>query len=335
MKEEETNYYASDPVRALAPTKVTLFGEHAVVYGYPALVASIPIYVEVGASQSEVYSLESGPVLLNSLSLSIEGDEVRLTGPSKSEVMKYFSYIIEALKLLGVRGVRIKIASPLPMGAGLGTSAAVSVGTIAAVTSLMNKHLSRDEIARLAWEVEKRVQGRASPMDTSASALGGILLIEKRGDRWEREHIPVRSLPLVIALFPKRKTTRELVGYVADLYRRYDFIKNIMRDIGSVTRSAVEALMSNDLSTLGELMNVNHGLLESIGVVTKDLANAVHSAKLAGALGAKASGAGGGGAVVAIGDELEEIAAALKASGAQRVFIVKEVASGVSVERQV
>ncbi len=317
---------------AKAPAKVTLFGEHAVVYGHPALVMAIPIHVTAVAEFSEDFSLESGPVILKHLALAISEGEVKVIGRTRDEVLRYFSYILEALKVLNVEKVKVSLSSPLPVGAGLGTSAAVTVSTIAAVSALLNRHMDREEIANLAWEVEKRVQGRASPMDTSASALGGVLLIGKEADGWYRKRVRAADVPLVIGLFRKRKSTAELVSGVAELITRHPFASTIMKTIGELTERAVESLEKGDLALLGELMNINHGLLEALGIVTKEVANAVHSARLAGALGAKVSGAGGGGAVIAVGDDVDEIAAALKASGAERVFVVKGAARGVHVE---
>ncbi|UXD21895.1 mevalonate kinase [Ignicoccus pacificus DSM 13166] len=317
--------------KALAPTKVTLFGEHAVVYGKPALVLSIPVYVEVETERADEFSLESGPVSLNKLSLIIEEDEVRLSGEARGEVLRYFSYILESLNIIGIRDVRIRISSPLPVGAGLGTSAAVTVGTIAAASKLNDMSLTKEKIAELAWEVEKRVQGRASPMDTSASALGGALLIRRDGEKWIREKITINEVPLVIGLFKKRWTTGELVARVAKRLTEYPFLNEIIEVIGDLTMEALNALESGDLAKVGELMNVNHGLLESLGVVTKEIAEAVHAVRMAGALGAKVSGAGGGGAVVALGDNVDEISAAFKAVGAERVLVIRRLSRGVEV----
>ena len=318
-------------VLAKAPTKVTLFGEHSVVYGEPALVYSIPIYVEVEMKESENLSIITGPINLSNIDLTIKENEVYLGERSKSEILQYMKYIMEALKKIDVTSVEIKIASPLPVGAGVGTSAAVSVATIAAAMALKDIPINKETIAKRAWEVELSVQGKASPMDTHASAIGGVLWIERRGSEWKLERLEGAELPLVVALFEKRKTTAQLVREVAKKVEANDIYKKIIKIMGEIARKAKEALLDGDLEALGEMMNVNHAMLEALGVVNKEVSEAVHSALLAGAYGAKVSGAGSGGAVVALADDLDSVAAALLASGARKVFVLRSPSQGVEV----
>ncbi len=314
---------------ARAPTKVTLFGEHAVVYGYPALVISIPVYVTVSGSPSTRFSLRSGPVHLHELSITIENEKLYISPQSRDLLLKYFSYVIEATKLLGVKGLELSIESELPVGAGLGTSAAVTVGTIAVGAKISNKDLTKEEIAKIAWKVEERVQGKASPMDTFASALGGALLVRKSGDQWSIERIRVGELPLVVGVFRKRRSTAQLVEMVAKKMSELEVTKSILKLIGEITENALKALETGDLALLGELMNVNHGLLEALGLVNKEVACAVHSLRKAGALGVKMSGAGHGGAVIALGDDLSSLESVLRSCGAEKTFIVKSLSKGV------
>ena len=240
-------------------------------------------------------------------------------------------YIIEALKKIGMESVKIKISSPLPVGAGVGTSAAVSVATIAAAMAMKNAPMDKEIIAKRAWEVEVSVQGRASPMDTHASAIGGVLWIERCGDEWIFERLNGVEIPLVVALFEKRKTTAQLVREVAKKVEMNDIYRKIIRIMGDVARKGKGALLEGDLKTLGEMMNVNHAMLEALGVVNKEVSEAVHSALLAGAYGAKVSGAGSGGAVVALAEDLDSVAAALSASGARKVFVLRSPSRGVEV----
>ncbi|ABU81940.1 mevalonate kinase [Ignicoccus hospitalis] len=318
-------------VSARAPTKVTLFGEHSVVYGKPAIVFSMPIYINVKLSLSDDLMVITGPVSLRSVDLVISKDKIEVGDLVRKQMEKYVSYVVEALQTIGVEGARVEIESPMPVGAGVGTSAAVTVGTIAAACALKRCGLNKEGIAKLAWEVEKKVQGKASPMDTFASALGGVLWIEKEDSGWKIERLSVDQLPLVVGIFEKRKTTAELVREVALKVQRSEIYKDIIELMGKIAREAREALIKGDLKELGELMKLNNAMLEALGLVTKEVSNAIHAAELAGAYGAKASGAGSGGAVVALAEDVKAVRAALLASGAKKVFIVENPSRGVEL----
>lgn len=317
--------------RARAPTKVTLFGEHSVVYGFPAIVFSLPIYVEVNAEKHGKTSILTGPANLRTVDLVLSDNSIEVGESTKKYLLRYISYIKKSLELVKVEGVKIEIKSPLPVGAGLGTSAAVAVGTIAALAALKGIELDKEEIAKKAWTVEKEVQGRASPMDTAASALGGILWLERVEDEWRIERLTALEIKLVIGVFEKQKTTAELVQDVAARLERSYIYKEVIKVMGDIAREARKALENGDWTYLGELMNLNHSMLEALGVVNKEIALAVHAARVAGALGAKLSGAGSGGAVVALADDPTPVAAALKVVGAKDVFVVNKPSRGVEV----
>ncbi len=311
-------------VKARAPGKVTLFGEHAIVYGYPAIVCSISKYVYVTAKPRD-----DRRVVIHANDVSIRGVSVVLTSDggrpeviaNKEESLRAVAYILKAIEVVSEYlskyvGADISVRSEMPVGAGLGTSAAVSVATVAAYSTLCGSRLSREEIARLSWEVERRVQGIASPMDTSASTYGGFLRIEGRGGRFTMRRIRAYAdLPLVIAYVERLRSTGEMVREVRNLKMKYGgVIDRVMEVIGLITEEAEKALIRGDIEVLGDLMNINHGLLEAIGVSNKLLSNLVHSAREAGALGAKITGAGGGGCVIALvpRDKVESVTSVLQ-----------------------
>jgi len=317
-------------VRVRAPTKVTLFGEHSVVYGYPAIVFSLPIYIDVSATEHDDILIVTGPANVSSVDLVIKEDRIDVGPKTKKYLMRYISYILKAIERFSVPGIMIEIKSPLPVGAGLGTSAAVAVGTVAAISILKGLNVDKMEIAKLAWEVEKLVQGRASPMDTAASALGGVLWIEKK-EEWNIEPLSVDEINLVIGVFEKQKTTASLVAEVAEKLKRNRLYSEVIKLMGEIAREARRALEDRDWKRLGELMKLNHAMLEALGVVTEETSRAVHYAIEAGALGAKVSGAGGGGAVVALAEDPIPVASAMKVSGAKKVFTVSEPSNGVEI----
>ncbi|MEM0066007.1 MAG: mevalonate kinase [Sulfolobales archaeon] len=295
-------------VYVTAPGKVTLFGEHAVVYGQPAIVASIDKRVHVFAEPKPdgTITIEARDLRVPGVIVTYKEGEVTVE-TEYGLVLPAISYLNKAIeiasKYLGSRhGVKLVVRSEMPVGAGLGTSAAVAVATIAAYAYSGGYELSMDEIARLGWEVERAVQGVASPMDTSITTYGGFMKIEYSGDRVKRESLNVSGdLPIVIAYVEREFKTRDMVLMVRERLSKYpQLYGKIIELIGEVARAAEKALVRHDLHELGLLMNLNHGLLDSLGVSTRKLNEVVYAARSSGALGAKLTGAGGGGCVIAL-----------------------------------
>jgi len=302
-------------VVASAPGKVTLFGEHAIVYGYPAIVASINkrVYVSAEPRDDEAVKISALDLRVPGIIVTFKENEV-IVGTNQGESLSAVSYLNKAIELTAEyieikKGINLTVRSEMPVGAGLGTSAAVTVATIAAYASSAGYELTLEEIAELGWKVEKIVQGLASPMDTSIATYGGILKIRGEGEeKFSREKIVVpRDLPIVIGYVERTATTREMVKKVKLLREKYPrIVENIMKNIGSITLEAEKALERGNLQDIGELMNLNHGLLDSLGVSNLRLNEIVYVARAAGAIGSKLTGAGGGGAVIALAPNLEE-----------------------------
>jgi mevalonate kinase len=230
------------------------------------------------------------------------------------ESLSAVAYLNKAIQIVSkyldtFKGVDIEVKSEMPVGAGLGTSAAVSVATVAAYSYAMGYELTKKEIAKLGWQVEKEVQGIASPMDTAISTYGGFIRIQLFGkDKYDIKPIATTAdLPIVIGYVERQAKTKDMVEQVKKLKDRYpDVVDGIMDLIGAITDEAEKVLRDNDLVRLGELMNMNHGLLDALGVSTKKLSEMVYAARSAGALGAKLTGAGGGGCVIALSPEKQE-----------------------------
>ncbi|OYT50899.1 MAG: mevalonate kinase [Desulfurococcales archaeon ex4484_204] len=302
-------------VTASAPGKVTLFGEHAIVYGFPAIVTAIDrrVYVTATARSDRAVRIKALDLRVPGVVVTYTPEEVVIE-TDYDRTLSAIAYLKKAVEVasryIGVwRGVNIEVRSSMPVGAGLGTSAAVSVATIAAYSAAVEADLSREEIARLGWEVEKAVQGIASPMDTSIATFGGFIKIwAEGGGKFVRRELKVGSeMPFVIGYVEREAGTKDLVRAVRDLKRRYpDLVNAIMEAIGRVTKEAEEALAREDLRRVGELMNLNHGLLEALGVSNKKLSEMVYAARSAGALGAKLTGAGGGGCAIALTPEAQD-----------------------------
>ncbi|WP_406657886.1 mevalonate kinase [Methanolobus sp. ZRKC2] len=296
-----------------APGKVYLFGEHAVVYGQSAICCAIDLRTRVQVAKHDSIIIES---VLGTTGLDLE-------------VHPYVSRVIEKMKgYEDIEGIRIQIDSELPVGSGLGSSAAVTVATIQALNQLYSCGLQLDDIANMGHAIEREVQGNASPTDTYVSTMGGVVLIP------ERRKLKDLDCQIVVGNTGKFSSTKELVSNVAKLRQEFPaIIDPILTNIGKMAHIAEEHVNSNDYETVGKLMNVNQGLLDSIGVGGAELSALVYAARNAGAISAKITGAGGGGCIVALTSKTNAnaVAQAIKETGAEAI-LTRNTNEGVRLE---
>jgi mevalonate kinase len=324
-----------------APGKVYLFGEHAVVYGEPAVPCAIErrARVEVEARDDDSLRVHADDLTLDGFTVEYDGetDDRPDVDVPESLVEAAVGYIDEAAAQARDAadepdaGFEITIESDIPLGAGLGSSAAVVVAGIDAATRELGVELSAREIADRAYQVEYEVQdGQASRADTFCSAVGGAVRVE--GDDCRPiEDVP--NLPFVIGYDGGAGDTGQLVASVRALRDEYEFAATTVETIGDIVRQGERALAEGDLGEVGRLMDFNHGLLDALGVSSRSLDEMVWAARESDALGAKLTGAGGGGCIVAL-DETEEAATALKYTpGCEQTFRAELDTDGVRVER--
>lgn len=302
---------------ASAPGKIYLFGEHAVVYGEPAVPCAIDLRAQVTAQRRDAgVRIHAADLTLNGFTVEYDSkmDQPDIAVQPKL-VQAATGYIDEAiaqaraavqdsddhaLEETAEPGFDITVESDIPLGAGLGSSAAVSVATIDAVARELGVELTRAELADRAYRVERTVQdGEASRADTFCSVMGGAVRVE--GD--DCRTLETNSIPLVVGYDGGAGETGALVSHVRARREEYPFIVDTIEAIGDIVREGETALAAGDLETIGELMSINHGLLSALDVSARSLDAMVWAARDAGALGAKLTGAGGGGCIVALGEQ--------------------------------
>jgi mevalonate kinase len=302
-----------------APGKVILFGEHAVVYGEPAIAVAIHLRTEV--------------------SIREQGDKHRVNGQPLSP--QYHAYIKDAIDGLWKGGpLDVRTDSRVPSASGLGSSAALSTATVAALLQLQGE-FSPERCAREAYNAEFAAQkGRGSPTDTSTVTHGHAVLVDKvagpnllwqvqRGDRkWFLHHLDIPSLTLVVGYTGVRGRTADEVAKVARFVKRTGFAREVIRDLGRISRAAVPLLQQKDKAAIGAQMDRAHNMLSILGVSHARLDELCDAARKH-AYGAKLTGAGGGGSMIALTDEPEKCADAILKRGGS-AHIVQLDAPGVS-----
>jgi len=303
-----------------APGKMILFGEHAVVFGKPALALAVDLRIASSVNRSNQYSVNGHPMN-----------------------KKHHAYISASLdEAWDGPPINIDTDSEIPSGSGLGSSAAVTVSCVAAMTSSKGA-LNLEDIARKSFEVENRVQGRASPTDTSTSTHGfGVLVAPERKDNllwriekgervWNVHHCDVPPLRFVVGYTGIHAATGPLVDKVRKLVDSSAEARKAVDRIGEVVIEGVEAIGMKDKKRLGALMEEDHRLLNQLGVGHPALETLINACK-ASSYGAKLTGAGGGGSMIALTDDAEKVAFAIREAGGTPI-VVEVGCEGVRTEK--
>lgn len=304
-----------------APGKVILFGEHAVVYGRPAIALPLP-QIRASAEIAELDHAAGDGILLSAPQIGLHqwlhemapdaalGCAVRLT--------------LDKLGVRPRRPLRLDLHSGVPIAAGLGSGAAVSVAIIRALSAYWQMPLSPADQSALAYEVEKIHHGNPSGIDNTVVAFEEpVFFVRGKPAQLFAIRAPFR---LLIADSGDRVSTAQPVG---ELRRRWqadpaahEAVFDEIQDLALAGRQRIEAGQVDDL---GSLMNHNHQLLQLLGVSSPKLDQLVQAAQTGGALGAKLTGGGLGGMLIALVKDAEEAAvtAALIKAGAVQVLQVE------------
>ena len=299
-------------VTASAPGKLMLFGEHAVVYGYPCLVTAVDLRYQVSVQpepQEEV--LVETPVLRKYNQPFAAPMQEVLSQPS---LPKAVAFVLAAVRQFNAQyplegGLKISTDGP-EVSYGLGSSSAVTVATVAALAGLFQVNLTHEEIYTMATDAVLEVQGKGSGFDVAAAVYGGTLYFEQAGK--VIEPLELAELPVVIGFSGDKVSTTNLIEKVAELKESQpELVEGIFDLIGKLVRQARDLIEKGDWSRLGELMDLNQGLLDALGVSTLQLSKQILQARHSGAYGAKLSGAGGGDCMFALAD-VEKIPAVSK-----------------------
>jgi mevalonate kinase len=281
---------------ATAPGKIILFGEHAVVYGEPAIAAPLPS-LQARAVISPLIDAEPGLILIEApqIDLSAELSELDAEQPLKAAI----SGVQEALGISHSPACQISVTSSIPSGSGLGSGAAVSTAIIRAYAAFLGKRLGDEEVSRLAFEVEKIHHGTPSGIDNTVIAHQKAVYYQK-GERFHFLEVPTGFSMLVINSGSPGNTFNAVQQVRQGWEKEPDRYNRIFTAAGEISRQARERIEAGMPEDLGPLMDSNHSLLQELGVSTPEIDRLAVAARQAGALGAKLSGGGLGGHLIAL-----------------------------------
>lgn len=289
--------------------KVILFGEHSVVHGRPALALAVEGGAEVTAEPA------TGPTQLHIEPWKVSVD----TGAADNEGREPLQRALRIARGFYDDGVELALRATmrLPSGAGMGSSAALGVAVLRAMDETRGITRPDEEIYErsLAWE--RVFHGNPSGVDNAMATHGGMAIFVK-GQPLKRI-VPRRRVRLVAAYSGSSSSTKDMVSSVArQLEREPERIGKLFDAIAAIVSNGKLALELGELKDLGQLMTLNHKLLSALMLSTSELETMIAAANDAGALGAKVTGAGGGGCMIALIDtdaQREAVRAALGALG--------------------
>ncbi|MBL8163548.1 MAG: mevalonate kinase [Anaerolineae bacterium] len=303
-------------MEASAPAKVILFGEHAVVYGQPAIAVPVSSLRATATARPGdhtglriVASNLNQTTVIDSLSQSID-DALALTA----------RLLLQRLDA-PIPNLEITLRSQIPVASGLGSGAAITTALARALVEALDAKLDTAELNAIVYEVEKLHHGTPSGIDNT------VIVYEQpvyfiRGNPIEHIHI-AEPFTLLIADTGKPGLTRIAVGDVRTLYEsQRERIQPMLDDIGNIVRRARQSIETGSIEQLGPLMSRNHALLQELTVSSPELDVLVQAALKAGAAGAKMSGGGRGGNMIALvsPESAETVSSALRSAGAVRVI---------------
>lgn len=278
-----------------APGKIILFGEHAVVYGKPAI--AIPVSGMRASAWSEP---GEGKLTINALDLN---EKIGLE--NKASQFSVLAQTLLAKTKQKEPNLTINLTSKLPQGSGMGSSAATSTAVCKALSNYLGVDLEQNQISELVFDAEKIVHGTPSGIDNTVVAYESPVYFIKGEDPLTFDS--GRTFYLVIGDTGIEASTKETVGNVRQQWEKEPNLMNgYFDEIANVAKGGKMAIEEGNKEAVGELMNKNHELLNKIGVGHPLLDKLVELTLDAGALGAKLTGGGGGGNMVALANNADE-----------------------------
>jgi len=305
-------------ISSSACAKLILLGEHAVVYGQPAL--AIPFSgLKVHCVIEPWINGPTGTLHISARELQL--NQTLLALPEDNFLRKAVELVLAELEVSQTPTCKLTIYSEIPISAGLGASAAIAVAMMRALSAFLGHPLDKETLNRLAFETERLMHGNPSGIDNTVIVYEHPILFRK-GEPIEFVY-PSKNLHFLIADSGIKKATADTVAYLAlQRERNPQLIEAVLAEIGSVALFGRKAFEQGDLTALGEAMNANQALLAQLDLSCEALDKLIVAARQAGALGAKLTGGGKGGNMLALvaPETQEAVRKALLLAGAVSIY---------------
>ena len=318
-------------VLASAPGKCILFGEHSVVYGYPAISMGISI-----KSTCQIEKINTNKIQVNLKNFN-KNFEFKDVNQLLSKFPSKFSQIQQGIKLIAekssesIHNIKIILSSSILPGSGLGSSASIAVAMITAFNEFYQLQMNKYDISKNAFEMEKIIHGTPSGIDNTTCTFGNLIYFKNK--KFEKINISYEFNILLVYTGIKHNT-RIVIKRIQRIKDQFpDITKQTFNSMGDIADKAKLALENNDLIKVGMLMNSNQVLLSSLNVSNSIIAEINGIAKDKGAFGSKLTGAGLGGYVIIIGNNLNSISQTLNNRGF-KTFLVGINREGAKIEEK-
>jgi mevalonate kinase len=320
-------------VISFAPGKSILFGEHAVVYGYPAIAISLNRGSRCRISETKKNKLVIKFENYNQTFRAKNIEELGKVLPYKyKQLLKAFKIVIKRYNIQ-LKNLEISLSSTLFPGAGLGSSASIAASLIKALSCFYELGLRKGEINSLAYELEKIVHGTPSGIDNTICTHGNAIYF--KDGKFDFIEIPPKVM-FLITYTNIEHDTKEAINRIKKLRdTNPKQTQNYLKEIGHITNKARVALNNKNFPMIGKLMNLNQHYLSKLQISNEVIDNIRDISLKNGAFGSKLTGAGLGGCVITLGDEasLITIASVLKKEGFKN-FIARNDKKGVRCEKK-
>jgi len=296
--------------------KIILLGEHAVVYGRPAIAAPVPV-----AARATVVDSDTGEVEFFCPRWGVEYT-LHKDPKQRQSFEKPLGALLERFDLMD-RSMRIEVFPHVPRAMGLGGSAAVAVAIARAIDHHFQLNLNDAQINEIAYEFEKVAHSEPSGIDNTVATYGKLLMYNRDAEpQFKTMHCP-EPIPLVIGISGIESLTARMVAKVRNGWKSNPKpYERVFDEIGRLTAEAYEAINEHNLPALGSLMNFCQGQLNALQVSSWELEEMIQIARANGALGAKLTGAGGGGSMIALcPDNQKAVVKALQDGGYQAMEV--------------
>jgi mevalonate kinase len=319
-------------IKVSAPGKLMLFGEHAVIYGKPCIVTAVDQRIHM-----KIEKISGDLLIINAPEVKVKNYIIGVSKLGRVVYPKEIAFVLKAVENFFKKhrvssGLKIFTKSEFSSLFGFGSSSAVTVCVIKSLSELFDIQVDNKSLFDMAYKTVLEVQGVGSGFDLAAAIWGGTIYYITGGEKITP--LKIGKLPLVVGYTGIKADTATLVHEVASLYKtNRKVVGRIFDAMGVIVESAETAFSERDYKKLGKLMNLNQGLLDSLGVSTETVSKLIFAARQHKAYGAKLSGAGGGDCIIALSSPKRRVnvESAIKAVGGT-ILNVKTGAEGVRIE---